>query len=559
MRLLPSSPALVLVCASVFASVARGETVERTPRLAVAISVDQLRYDYLPRFRAYFGPGGFERMLAGGLNFENCTYSYAATKTAVGHATMLTGCNPEAHGIIANEWLDHDTHRLAAAVEDHDAPLVGLAPTTMRLPGGALDPRSGRSPQRLLAPTVGDQLRTTYGPAAKVFGVSNKDRSAILMAGHDAHGAYWDENGRFVTSTYYRAELPGWVDAFNRRQRAESYFGATWQRRLAAEIYDTVQGPDDAPGEFSGDGLDRTFPHVIDGGQTRPAGSFYGAFDISPFASEVLAEFARELVIEEQLGTDDTPDLLCLSFSQIDSLGHNYGPDSHEIMDAIVRLDAILAGLLAFLDERIGKDNYVVVLTADHGVAPLPERTTEAGSGISTRVNGRELDGRMSAALDAVFGTLPEGERWFVRDNQGYRFRTTALAAKNADPARAAAALRDALRRDPIIETAFTREEVLAAPRDGTSLIALIRRSVFPAPAQDVFYVTRPDFVEKPDFGTNHGSPWLYDRHVPQLWYGAGVRAGTRSEAVGMEDIAPTLAALLRIPPPAKATGRQLF
>ena len=550
---------VLLLIAACAGTVASADPRPR-PRLAVAISVDQLRYDYLPRFRPYFGEGGFERLLAAGTNFENCTYSYAATKTAVGHATMLSGSLPCVHGIIGNEWLDPDTLLSGVAVEDQQAPLVGLAPTTMRVPGGSFDPRAGRSPRRFLASTVGDQLKATYGPRARVFGVSNKDRSAILMAGARADGAYWDEGGRVVTSTYYRATLPAWVDEFNARKIVESYFGRTWDRLCEPGVYDAVQGPDDAPGELIGDGLDRTFPHVIDGGLRAPGGAFYGIFDSSPYASEFLEAFAREVVLHEDLGTDDIPDLLCVSFSQIDSLGHNFGPDSHEIMDAMLRLDAVLARFLAFLDEHVGRDRYVVVVTADHGVAPLPENSADAHPDLPfLRVRGAELDARLTHALDTAFGPLPEGELWFARDNQGYHVRTSALAAKQLDDAAVALALRDALRRDPIVHAAFTRDEILAAPTEGEALTTLVRRSYHPARGQDVVYVLRPFVVEKAEFGTNHGTVWRYDRHVPQLWYGAGVPAASRTEPVHVSDIAPTLAGLLGIAPPPESTGGPVF
>ncbi|MBE2216104.1 MAG: alkaline phosphatase family protein [Opitutaceae bacterium] len=554
-------PWLSLTAAAMLAAHGSEAAADHPPRLAVAIAVDQLRYDYLLRFRPFFVEGGFERLLSGGTNFENCTYRYAATKTAVGHATMLSGCNPEVHGIVGNDWIDPDTLVSGASVEDHESPLVGLAPTTMRLPGGALDPRSGRSPRRLLAATIGDQLKATYGAEARVFGVSNKDRSAILMAGARADGAYWDENGRFVTSTYYREALPDWVEAFNDRHFVESCFGKTWERLLDPADYVRIQGPDDAEAEMVDKGLDRTFPHVIDGGIRYPGPAFYGAFDNAPFASEFLAAFAREIIERENLGADAVPDLLCVSFSQIDSIGHNYGPDSHEIMDSIVRLDRILAGFFAYLDRRIGPDRYVVVLTADHAVAPLPERMATDQSRVpAARIRAREIDARMKVALDAEFGPLPEGMVWFIRDNQGYHLHPAALDARNLERATVARALHRALLGDPVVETAFTRAEILAAPTEGTSLPALVRRSYCPSRGQDVLFVLPPFSVERSElFGTNHGTPWIYDRHVPQLWYGAGVARGWRAEPVGMEDIAPTLAALLAIPPPPQATGQRRF
>jgi predicted AlkP superfamily pyrophosphatase or phosphodiesterase len=552
---------LVLLPAACLAASGLGAEPPPPPRLAVAISVDQLCYDYLLRFRPFFVEGGFERFLSGGLNFENCTYRYAATKTAVGHATMLSGCNPEIHGIVGNDWIDRDTLLSGASVEDPEAPLVGLAPTTMRLPGGALDPRSGRSPRRMRAATVGDQLKTTYGAQARVFGISNKDRSAILMAGARADGAYWDESGRFVTSRYYREALPEWVEAFNSRHLVESWFGKTWERILDPALYDAVQGPDDAEAEMVDKGLDRTFPHVIDGGIRYPGANFYGAFDNAPFATEFLAAFARELIEQENLGADDVPDLLCVSFSQVDSIGHNYGPDSHEVMDSIVRLDRTLAEFFTYLDRRIGPGRYVLVLTADHGVAPMPERKVVLQPRIpAERIRGRDLDARMVATLDARFGPLAGEDAWFIRDNQGYHFRPTALAAKGLEVETAAQVLRAALLGDRVVETAFTRAEILAAPATGSSLATLVRRSYFAAGGQDVIFVLKPYLLERSEsYGTNHGTPWMYDRHVPQLWYGPGVARAWRAEPVGMEDIAPTLAALLGIRPPPQATGERLF
>jgi len=530
------------------------------PRLALIIAVDQLRYDYLIRFRPYFVADGFERLLSGGTNFENCTYRYAATKTAVGHATMSTGAHPMVHGIVGNEWVEPETLLSVVSVEDVDSPLVGLARSTMRLPGGGLDPRSGRSPRRLVAGTVGDQLKATYGPQARVFGISNKDRSAILMAGARADGAYWDESGRIVTSRYYREELPDWVEAFNDRRLVEATFGTTWKRLLDPAVYDATQGPDEADGELVGLGLDPTFPHTLNGGLKHPGPDFYGAFDNSPEASEFLATFAREIIVNEHLGADATPDLLCVSFSQVDSIGHNYGPDSHEIMDSIVRLDRTLAAFLGWLDERVGAGRYVVVLTSDHGVAPNPERTAALHPHIPTaRIRTRDLDASMAAALDSAFGAPPENDTWFVRDNQGYHLRPSALAARGVTREAAATVLRDALRLDARIESAWTRTEILAAPQSGDALLTLVRRSYFAGHGTDVHYVVKPWFVERSEYGTTHGSPWIYDRQVPQVWYGRGVPRAWRAEAVGMEDIAPTLAALLRIPTPLQSIGRTLF
>jgi len=530
------------------------------PRLAVVISIDQMRYDYLERFRAHFAPGGFARLLDGGVDFRHCTYRYAATKTAVGHATILTGCQPMVHGIVANHWIQSEDMRGVVAVEDAEAPPVGVAPSTQSRPGGAADPRSGRSPRRLLCDTVGDRLKAHYGAQARVFGISNKDRAAILMGGHRADSAYWEDAGRFVSSAYYQPSLPAWVEHFNARQLPAAAFGRTWERLLEPEVYATLQGPDDAPGEMIGVGLDREFPHRIDGGETSPEKLFHFAYSASPFSTEVLTAFARELIAQENLGSDDVPDLLCIGYSQVDIIGHCYGPDSHEVLDSLLRLDRELEQLLTDLDQRVGAGRFVVVLTADHGVAPLPERASQAHpqGEPSRRIVATELEERMNREFARRFGTPIENEPWLALDNQGFHLRPEPLAASGLQASALVEVLRDMLRADPIIAEAYTREEILAAAPSSDSLLDLLRRSFHPLRGQDVVYVTREYFVEKPEIGSNHGTPWLYDRHVPQVWYGAGLAPAVRLEPVDVVDIAPTLAALLSLPPATRGCGRRL-
>ncbi|MES1168582.1 MAG: alkaline phosphatase family protein, partial [Oleiharenicola lentus] len=239
------------------------------PRLVVVISIDQMRADYLERFRPYFGEGGFKRLLEGGADYTNCHYEHAVTKTGPGHATILSGVHANVHGIIANEWLDRSTFIQGNNVEDVNSPLVGLPPRADRYANPTFAAKAGRSPRNFLGVTVGDRLKARYGATAKVFGIADKDRAAILMAGPKADGAYWEEDGVFVTSTYYRPALPDWLVRFNRAFDTPQYFGRVWERALDPAIYDKVQGPDDAPGEQAEDGLATTFPKKVDGG--RPA------------------------------------------------------------------------------------------------------------------------------------------------------------------------------------------------------------------------------------------------------------------------------------------------
>ncbi len=286
------------------------------PRLAVVISVDQMRADYLVRFRPYFAEGGFKRLLEGGADYQNCHYRHAVTKTAPGHATILSGVHANVHGIVANEWLDRTTFIQGNNVEDVDAPLVGLPPRMDRYANATFAAKAGRSPRNFLGVTVGDRLKARYGAAAKVFGVADKDRASILMSGPKADGAYWTEEGRFVTSTYYRRELPAWLEKFNTERGAAQHFGEVWDRLLDPAIYDRVQGPDDAPGEQAEDGLSTTFPKKIDGGKPVLTPKFFDAFDHAPVNNELVEDMVERLVESEHLGADDTPDLLCVGFSR---------------------------------------------------------------------------------------------------------------------------------------------------------------------------------------------------------------------------------------------------
>lgn len=533
-----------------------------SPNLVVVISVDQMRADYLDRFAPYFGEGGFNRLTRQGLNFPDNHYRHAVTKTGPGHAVMLTGVHADRHGIIGNEWRLRTWPGLEQVncVEDREAPLVGAAPRAVRSPGGVLEAKSGRSPRHLQAGTVGDQLKLRHGAAAKVFGVADKDRAAILMTGKLADGAYWTEEGRVVTSTFYRRELPDYLVAFNAERHAEKVFGREWTRLLDTKVYDAVQGPDDAAGEESGVGLTRTFPKRIDGGRSAISKDFYEAFDHSPWNNELVLMFARELVEREQLGrADGAPDLLAIGFSQIDKIGHAYGPDSHEVMDSFLRLDRVLADLLTFLDEKVGPQAYTVVLTADHGVTPLPERIQAMSRDVATgRVKGAELDEQVTTALDTQFGALTDGERWAARDGLGYHLNPAALTQKHLAPGVLEEALRAALLTHPAVAAVYTRTR-LTDPTPLDRIGESMRLSYYPSRSPDVMIVLKPYYIDRANTGTTHGTPYPYDTHVPQLWYGVGVPPGVRSERVGVDDIAPTLARLLGIPAPPLAEGRILF
>lgn len=525
------------------------------PRLAVVISLDQGRADFLERFRPYFGAGGFNRLLEGAV-YEKCQYEHASTTTANGHATLMTGVHADVHGIIGNEWLLADTLEKVTAVSDRESPLVGTALAGRLSAEDEAGAKAGASPRRLLAPTVGDQLKLRYGAACRVISLSSKDRSAIMMGGRLADAAYWLDGGSYVTSRYYREALPGWADEFNREGRVEKDFGREWTRLIDPKAYEQVQGADNAPGEENADGLGTTFPHRVDGGRKEISGKFYEAHRISPFNSELTVAFAKAAIRGEQLGRHAAPDLLCVGFSQTDACGHAYGPDSHEIMDTMLRIDRLLADFLTFLDSEVGAGKYVVVLAADHGAAPLPERVN--GEMGASRFDGGAVRKAVEAALEERFGAAGGKRAWTVRDGGSFRLRAETLTERGIARESAADVVKAVLSGQPQIAAAFTRTELLAAPAQGSSIIAAVRRSYHAQRGADVVFVLKPYVVDR-SIGSNHGTPYDYDNHVPLVWYGAGIVPGRHVERVSGIQIAPTLTGLLGVPRPPQSVGERLF
>ncbi len=531
-----------------------------TPRLAVAIAIDQCRADYLERFRPWFVEGGFKRVLDGGAVYASAYHRHAMTATAPGHATLLSGVHANVHGIVANEWFDFSIGRKVAAVYDPKAPLIGAPATKVRAPGGVLDTDLTASPAAMRAPTVGDELKLRYGAQSKVIGLANKDRGAIFLAGRMADAAYWFHAGRIVSSTFYRAELPAWVAEFNASEPINRRYGQVWDRLLPQEIYDRVQGPDAAEGEETPYGLGATFPRRVDGGRPQLGSEFHNAYRLDPHCSEVLGELARRAIVAEQLGQRGTPDLLCLSFSQLDYCGHSFGPDSHEIMDSVLRLDRVLAELFTFLDQKIGPGHWTVVISADHGVAPLPERVAARGRGTEAgRVDYARMTAAVEAALTAEFGQPGDGAAWTMRDGYGYRLIPSTLAARQIAAPAARRVIKAALERWPQVGVAWTREELLGPDAPLRDYLDAWRLSYQAERSQDVVFSPKPYIVDRSKNGTNHGTPYDYDAHIPLVWYGAGVPAGVHVERVGSDAIAPTLSRLLGIPPPPQAAAAPLF
>ena len=518
-RLIPLIVAALLLAVP-YQPAARTPPPEPAIRLVLLIAVDQLRFDYLTRFRGEF-THGLERLLTDGAVFTNAHLDHYPTVTAVGHATMLTGATPAVSGIIGNDWFDRELGSHVTSVSD---------PATQTVGG---TPGAGSSPHRLLVSTVGDELKATSLPGGerpRVFGLSLKDRSAILPSGHRADGAFWYDTatGNFVTSTWYGEALPSWVAEFNAARPVDAFAGRVW--------------------EFAGgpDGKGRMLP-------AEPGRALYSAVYGSPFGNDLLADLAKRALAAERLGQRGVTDLLSVSFSSNDSVGHTFGPDSPEVHDITVRTDAAIGRLLAEVDERVGLDRTLVILTADHGVSPLPEALAEARMP-GGRMTGETLFGPIQAALANRFG---EG-KWILATAGSSPYLNHALMAEkklNAVEVRRVAA--EAAAGVPHVARVYTRDQILRGDVPLDTIGRRILRSYRPDRSGDLEIILDPYWIRSGS-GTTHGSPYVYDAHVPLVFMGPGIRAGQYHETAAVNDIAPTVATLIGVEIPGGSDGRML-
>jgi predicted AlkP superfamily pyrophosphatase or phosphodiesterase len=555
---------LLLVLAAVSVGQRRAPSSEpKRPRLVLLIVVDQFRYDYLERFGDLFVADGLRRLMREGASWTQSNYDHMPTYTAPGHATMMTGAYPAESGIIGNEWLDRPSGLRITSVADGNTKLLGDNPNA-----------NGSSPHRLVGSTVGDELRLASNGRSKVIGISIKDRSAILPAGRNANAAYWlsTATGNMVSSTYYFKELPAWVIAFNNAKPANKFFGAKWERLLPENEYVKRAGPDNPSWETvaSSTGDTNAFPHTITGGAKSPDRAFYIHLDHSPFVNEFLLSFAQQAIINEQLGEDDDTDVLAVSFSGNDYVGHRFGPYSQEAMDIVLRTDRQIATLLDFVNRRVGLSNTLIAFTADHGVSPIPEHAKELGLG-GARLKLVDLFATINKAVSARYnsqGKSPDATadyllKWndggtaFINGSLYFNYdalRRDGVSIEEFSQVVVAAAL-----TFPGVARAFSRVQLM---RGATSITDPIERRVlhgfYPARSGDVVIVPEPFKYLGDSITATHGSAYSYDTHVPTIIMGPGVNAGRYLEPATPADIAPTLSALLRITPPTNTTGRVL-
>jgi len=492
------------------------------PRLIVAIIVDQFRYDYTTRFAARYS-GGLHTLLDEGAVFLDAHQDHFPAVTAPGHATYMTGSTPATSGIVANEWYDRGSGKVVTSVEDAATTLIGGTP-------GA----KGSSPHNLLVSTLGDEIKIADGGSTRVIGISMKDRAAILPAGHMADAAYWFDSatGHVVSSTFYLRKLPDWVQRFNAARPAERALGLSWF-------------PLGAEGKAGRAFL--TLP-------TTPDKEYASRWQQTPFANDMLESFAELVLTEEQMGHHPGTDLLTVSFSANDHLGHAVGPDDPKVEDMCLRTDQAIGRLLAAAELAAGgRQHLLVVLSADHGVAPKPEVMT-ARKMPGGRAKWTEVLNTVVNALNARWGA---GDWVLSAQETGIYLNYETVAAKHLslgdvedEAAHAAAML-------PYIERTYTREQLLRHVAMADEIDSYVARGFYSSRSADVFVIQKPYWLFTAE-GTSHGTPYNYDTHVPLMFWGFNVRPGVFPERVGISDVAPTLAALLRIGTPTGNIGTVL-
>ncbi len=516
------------------------------PKIIIGIVVDQMCYNYLNRFDKNYSENGFKKLMKQGVHLKNMHYNYIPTYTGPGHASIYTGATPRIHGIIANDWLERSSNQNVNCVADHNVKGIGSSPIY-----------GSSSPHRLNANTVTDQLKITY-PKSKVISISIKDRGAILPGGHKSDGTYWFDLGKgtFITSSYYKTELPKWLRDFNLKNNANSYANI-WTPLLEDDAYSVV---DDSPYEKILSGKTApTFPYDIPK-LCRTSGSLQ-TFTMSPFANSLLTDLALSAIKNENLGKDKYPDMLCISYSSPDIAGHAFGPDSKEIEDMYIRLDVDLARFIESLEKSFGKEGFILFLTADHGVVTVPQKLVDDGlSGGYVFVD--QIINQLRSSCKNKFGTdFIQGQ-----DNLNIYLDYDLLSRKK-DSVQINQVLtlceKELLNIEGIKQTA--RGSELNKRIEGNDhLLQMLSEGFDPKRSGDLLLILESGYLPKsslslnPQQGTSHGSGYDYDTHVPCLWYGAHIKQNQLIQPFNITDIGPTLLELLKLPRLDSMTGKPI-
>jgi len=530
-------------------------------KLILQITVDQLRGDLPSRHVERYGEGGFHYLLQEGTYYSNAHYQHSNLETIVGHAVLATGAFPSAHGMVANVWMDRETGELGYAIEDSDYDLVGSRGGVDRKseidPTQAAARSDGRSPRAILTSTFSDELAVGTAGRAKIFGVSVKDRGAVSLAGH-AGKAFWfsKKTGEFVSSTYYYEQYPDWVKKWNGKRLADRYEDKSWEllQNRSEYVYRDV---DDRPYETALPGYGRVFPHPFG---NKDGSLFYTLLTLSPMGDILTLDFAKTLIEKEQLGQDDVPDYLAVSFSSTDYVGHIFGIASLESEDNILQLDRTLADLFEYVDEKVGLQNTLIVLSADHGAPEAPEYMASLGMDVD-RLTPSKFD--TAPAVKALKERFGIGRELIKMYQHPYLYLDHRLIRERGlDLADVEGALVEELMKFDGIALAVSSSDIRRGRLPEAPVIQQVRRNFHPKRSGDIYLVQEPYWFlysdESIPLCTIHGSPWRYDTYVPIILAGMNIPAQEITRLVHPVDIAVTLAAYVKVKPPSGAQGHPL-
>ena len=533
---------LYVLCLSILTSSCnKNITKTKKPKLVVGIVVDQMRYDYIPRFYNRYGEGGFKKILNNGFSLENAHFNYIPTYTAVGHTSIYTGTTPDNHGIISNNWYDKFIKKTIYCVDDNNYKTVGNN-----------SKEGNKSPNRMFTTTITDELHLAQNSKGKTIGIAIKDRSAILPAGHTANAAYWfhgKDKGQWITSSYYMDELPKWVENFNNSGKVDSLLQTPWETLYDIKTYtNSFDDNNNFEGKFFGE-KSTTFPHDIPNiYKTTKSKSILKE---TPAGNTITKDFAKQAILAENLGKSEHTDFLTISFSSTDYVGHKFGPQSIEIEDTYLRLDRDLKDLLSFLDKEVGTDNYTVFLTADHGVVNVPAYL-------------------QSLKIPAHYFDIKSFENFVNMTTKKY-FKSEELIENisnyqiflNKEKIEALGLSKNKVAErivDEVVNFEGIYKAVSAKTLQTTSfndgILNSLQKGYNQKLSGDILLIPNPATLIRNKTGTSHGTGYNYDTHIPIIFYGNGIKKGSSKKRYNIIDIAPTVANLLKIEASNSATGK---
>ncbi|MEO6306140.1 MAG: alkaline phosphatase PafA [Bacteroidia bacterium] len=526
---------VVLLCNITFYSQSQKAIVTSAkPKLVVGIVVDQMRNDYIYRYWNRYGNGGFKRLVNDGYHFKNAHYNYIPTYTGPGHCSIYTGATPRTHGIIANDWFVKKTATQVYCCEDTSVKTIG-SPSKNGL----------MSPRRQLSSTIGDELKMSSNQKAKVFAVALKDRSSILPAGHAADAAFWfdDSTGNFISSSWYLKALPEWLNNFNSKNMTKTYLEKGWPTLYPIETYSNSIA-DENKYEASPNKKEKAvFPYDYKAFLDK---NKYSIIKATPYGNSITKDIAIACIKNEQLGKDDETDLFCISFSSTDIVAHSYGPRAIEVEDVYLRLDKDIEELLNELDKEVGKNNYTVFLTADHGGADVPNHLTDnkipAGYLKDTKLTKKIKTYFEHNYCDTLLFACLTNEQVYLNNKR--------IEEEKLNPDEIEKKLADFLITIHGIAEAYPSKVLKYEAFDKNEYSALLQNGYNHKLSGNVCFIYNPAWMDYTEKGTTHGAGYNYDTHVPVIFYGNGIKKGETFDYISITQIAPTICELLKINQP---------